>query len=165
MVGRRRHQPVHGGDVDDAAAAALDHQRRHLLGEDEHRGEVHVDHPTEQGGVLVQCGQGPVADAGVVDEHVDTTVSRRDCGGDQPRQVGVVGHVAGHGHEALELGGEGLEPVGPAGPADHRGARRVQHTGEALAQPTRGAGDDRHLAVEPEGSVDLDVGGIHGGEE
>ena len=52
--------------------------------------------------------------------------------------------------DAGQLGDERVEPIDPTGRDDHRGADRVEHTGEAGTETGRGAGDERDLTVEAE---------------
>ena len=74
-----------------------------------------------------------------------------DGGVDEPLAVGVHRHVARHRHQPIaELGGQRLEPIDPSGAHDDGRAGAVEHPGEAVAQPRRGAGDDGDLAIEGE---------------
>ena len=61
--------PIDGGDVDDAAKAALQHPLPKLAGNVEHRVQVDVDYRFPLG--LFHALEGLVArDAGTVDQHI-----------------------------------------------------------------------------------------------
>ncbi len=62
----------HRTEADDAASALAAHDRRHRLGEVEHRLEVYIDHRVPL--FFGHAEQKPVfGDAGVVDQHVDAS--------------------------------------------------------------------------------------------
>ena len=112
-------------------------------------GDVHLHGAPERVQVLVLDRHG-VADAGVVDEHVDRP-GWLDRLGDQPLPLLGDGHVGRHDDRAGEVGRQRLQPVGAASRQHHRGACRVEHPGEAITETGRRAGDDGHAVLEPEG--------------
>ena len=145
---RRRHQPEDRRHVDDRARPLHEHLATDELAQQEQRVEVHVDHPAELVDGLV-LGRHHVADAGVVHEHVDAT-EPLERGGDEGLEIGVDGDVARDRDRSGQPLDERFEPVEPTGRDHDGGPGRVQHLGEAHAQPARRAGDDGDLAVEPE---------------
>ena len=64
------HQAHHRGDVDDPAAAGLEHRAAHRPGAEEHAGEVEVDHALPVG-ALHAHQQAVACDAGVVHQHIE----------------------------------------------------------------------------------------------
>jgi hypothetical protein len=97
------------------------------------------------GPVLGDAVFGGLADAGVVDQQVDTAMARLDVGEHTGEAIGVahVAHdVSGRGRQTLHLGSERPERLLPAGdPGDH-GAIGRQVEGDAPAESGRRAGHD-----------------------
>ena len=111
--------------------------------------DVHLHGAPERVQVLVLDRHG-VADAGVVDEHIDR--ARLGHGlGDQPLALLGDGDVGRHDDRAREVGGQRLQPLGPPCRQHHGGAGGVEHPGEAVTETGRRAGDDGHAVLEPEG--------------
>ena len=126
-----------GADVDDDPVTAGLERRQQGFGDLQGANHVDLEHlpPVLDGGVL--DGLEAVGAAGVVDEDVEPGPHLVG----EPRDVGRVGHVAGH-RPAADLRRQGLDPVGPAGRADHGEPRGGQQAGGGLADAAAGAGDD-----------------------
>ena len=134
-----------GGDVEDAARAALDHGGQHGAGERHQRAAVDVDDAELR--LLVQFRDRPAqAIAGVVDQRVDGQPGGGDVG-HQPGHGGGVGEVGGEDVDGdvvmpAQLGRERVEPVGAARGEDQVVARRGERPGERFAQTRGRAGDE-----------------------
>ncbi len=131
---------------------ARDHAFRDRLRDEERALEVGVDHLVPVGLGLLEHALGH-RDAGVVDQHVDRAERVLDAR-DRTLDARVVDDVqrdacdpaASSGDLALQ-GSKLVELTG--GEAD-RGAALRQDPGEPLAEPLRGAGDERDAAGEVE---------------
>ena len=115
------------------------------MGKRDQRAAVEIDHAELPGGVTVS-ERALDAEAGVVDEVVDRQPGGGDVG-QQPSRRGRVREVGGeevNGNAVLrpELGGERLQPVGPARGEDQGFAPGGERAGEAFAQARRRAGDE-----------------------
>ena len=156
-VGRDVRVARHAGrarDVDDAAPPGLQH-----VGECAPRAtvgarEVHVEHGLPA--VRLHLGERHAVDRPrVVDEHGHRP-ERRAGFGERLLDAGFVGHIRGHGREALGMGvsefvGEGLERLRRAAYERHVGAEGGQPAGDRGADPPAAAGDDGVPPVERSG--------------
>ena len=122
------------------------------LREHHHRDEVDLDHVAQLREVLL-LERHDVGDAGVRHGDVEAPVARERVL-HEPVEMGVVAHVSDLDARA-RLGGEPLERRGVAPGRDDLRAGGAQDAHEALAEPARGAGDDRDAPVEAEQLVDL----------
>ena len=96
-----------------------------------------------------------MAHAGVVDEDVHGPAALDDLG-HQPLALVGPAEVRGDGDGAGQLADQRGQALLAAGGDDHGRAGGVEHAGEPLAQPARGAGDQGDLAVEAEGGEGID---------
>jgi hypothetical protein len=85
------------------------------------------------------------ADAGTVHQSVDPLVPA-EGGGHQVADLRRVGHVGGHGQGPVELGAQGLQPVGTADGQHRVGPGGMQQAGGGRADTGGRAGDDHRLA-------------------
>jgi hypothetical protein len=125
----------------------LSHRRRRSpptdeLGQLEQPGHVDIENALPMIERLVLGGERP-ADRCVVDQHVDSAEALEGTF-DEVFAVSQVGHVAGDGQRSLiaELFGRRRESTRPPPRDNNGGAGGGEHAGEALAEATRGAGDD-----------------------
>ena len=96
-----------------------------------------------------------MAHPGVVDEDVHGPAALYDLG-HQPLALVGRAEVGGDGDGAGQVADERGQALLTAGGHDDGRAGGVEHAGEALAQPARGAGDEGDLAVEPERGQRID---------
>ena len=143
----------HGGDVDDGALAARQHDPRLGLATEHHPGEVDVEHalPALQFQLLGRLG---VGDAGAVDRETQGTELGLGTG-HGGFQIGGAGHRPFQGQGAAAVGldpRDGTGEVAAAGQveAGHLGAGFGQSDGDGLADATAGTGDEGGLAAEIE---------------
>jgi hypothetical protein len=113
-----------------------------------HRRHVDLHGLTEGVEVFVLDGD-LVPDTGVVDEDVDRTGPFEHLGHETLAVVGAR-QVGRDGQRARQLLDERVETVTPPRRHDHRGTSGVEHPGEALAEPGRGARHHGHPAIEAE---------------
>ena len=121
------------------------------------RRDVDLHHEAEPVDLLV-LERHLLADAGVVDEHVDAT-ELLDGRVDDAHPVLLERQVGGDDERPLQLGGERLQPVLAASDEDHRRADGVEDPGEALAESGRRSGDDGDTSVETEHRERIEGGG------
>ena len=149
----QRLAPGHRAGDDDRAPAAGTHAREKPARQHDGRHAVHLDHGAQAVGRELVEAPG-VSEAGVVDEHANLEAG--DGVGEPVRAVGSgeVGRNDAGGDAAglLELAREGAKAIFAAR-GQHTGhAARGQRAGEFAADPGRGAGHERPLAVPlPEG--------------
>jgi len=150
VVGGRRDEPVHRGDVDDRTRLTpADHFASRSTRKQEARVEVDIDHPRELVGGFGFGLQRSVGDTGVVDDHVEP-IELLIGSGDQRLKIGFVTNVAPHGNDAVDLGGQRLQTLEPPGRRDHVHTRRCEHAAHVLANAARCTGHDRY----PPGNVE-----------
>ena len=125
-LGRRAVQPGDRGDVDDLAAALLDHRAARGLRAEEDAGQVHVDDllPALERHVL---RRGAPHRAGVVDEDVDAAELVHDAR--RPSRSPSPGRVTSHGSASARVGISRPPP---------RSARPCARRARARRPPPRG---------------------------
>ena len=149
LHGRRGDESQDRRDVDDAALAGRQHRTSDQLTQVERRNRVDVH---RRGEVLERFGlrRCRVAVTGVVDQHVDASADLQGDGR-QAFTVGGDGQIGRYGGDPVaQLGSERVQPVGAARCNHHMCTCAVQHAGEPVAEPGRGAGHHRHPALQSE---------------
>ena len=126
-----------GRDRDDEPVAGLDELGQQRPGHPQRADHVGLPHPAP----VLEVGVGDrlqaLGPAGVVDQHVDPVQLRG-----QRVDGGGVSDVR-HNRGPADLVGDGLDPVFPAGHADHVKAKSGKGFRGRLADARTGAGDDR----------------------
>ena len=131
-----------GGDVDDGAATRGEHRLAEGFGEQEGRDEVHFEDAAVVGGGGL-LGGSDVADAGVIDQHVDAS-PRVENAARALRDEGFIGHVSGEGEGLAATGFDGLHGRGGFTQIDEGEAIAAlgDEFGGAAADTLGGSGDD-----------------------
>ena len=148
----------HGADVDDLAAALLDHVGDDSLGDDEGGVQVNVDDLAELGGGHVAHGDA-LDDAGVVDQDVDMAHFLRDLLDESVDGVlvGDVADIAVGVDAGLFVGGQALVHQLLLDVVEHDGGAAVRHSGgDGEADAVGSSGDQSDLAGQIKGFCSTD---------
>jgi hypothetical protein len=141
----RADNPIHRGDVDDAGRRGGAKQIRGQSAQVHHADQTDLDHPSQVIQGLV-CQRSAIADAGIVDQHIEPAMPAGKFG--EVLAVQRVGDVAGQCLDpAPAFPCQLVQAVGAAGGNDDVRPGPMQHPGEACPQPSRGACHQGDTAV------------------